>query len=549
MDASDMLGVLRRSGLLDPLRGSAVAVGLGRWGPSLAAGATAGALRTPFGTAVIDEHGRLTWSQLDRRTTRLARGIHGIGAGRGATAGILCRNGVGFVVAAIATAKAGLTPVLLNTGSSAAQLEEILGRESVDLLLVDDDRADEFSGIDFDGRIVTVSSFDRLEVMGRRRIDPLVPKIAAPVLMTSGTTGTPKGARRSMRPNSAGAGILGLIPYRSDDVFVVPAPLFHAWGFSNLALALTLGATTVAIDRFTPAAVVEAVANYDGTVLVAVPVMLKRLLVEPELDLAPLRRLRIAGSSGSALPAALAIEWMDRTGDNLYNLYGSTEVGSATIATPDDLRAAPGTAGRLIPGCDVRVLDHAGVAVEPGVTGRLFVAGGGAFDGYSGGGGKAVIAGAMATGDIGSFDSDGRLFISGRADDMIVSGGENVFPGSVEAVLLAEPGVIDAAVVGVDDDDFGQRLCAYVHLADNAAPSEQDLRDAVKRKLGRHYAPRDVVFVDTIPRNRAGKVLRRLLGGQRAGTCSPVSPGCRSRSRRPDPSTRPVGEHHTGQFA
>lgn len=165
---------------------------------------------------------------------------------------------------------------------------------------------------------------------------------------------------------------------------------------------------------------VEAVANYDGTVLVAVPVMLKRLLVQPELDLAPLRRLRIAGSSGSALPAALAIEWMDRTGDNLYNLCGLTEVGSATIATPDDLRAAPGTAGRVILGCDVWVRDHAGVAVEPGVTGRLFVAGGGAFDGYSGGGGKAVIAEAMATGDIGSLDSDGRLFISGRADDMIV---------------------------------------------------------------------------------------------------------------------------------
>ena len=513
MDASDVLGLLRRSGLLDPLRGSAVAAGLARWGPSLAAGTMAGALRTPFAAAVIDERGCLTWSQLDRRTTRLARGIHGVGVGRGKTVGILCRNGSGFVVAAVAAAKAGLTPVLLNTGSSAAQLEEVLEREAVDLLLADDDRADELSTITFDGRIVSVSSFDRLEAAGRRRVDPLVPKVAAPVLMTSGTTGTPKGARRSVRSGSAGAGvgILGLVPYRSDDVFVVPAPLFHAWGFSNLTLALTLGATTVAVDRFTPAAVVDAVAEHDGTVLVAVPVMLKRLLAEPDLDLDPLRRLRIAGSSGSALPAALATEWMDRTGDNLYNLYGSTEVGSATIATPDDLRAAPGTAGRPIPGCDVRVLDHAGAAVESGATGRLFVAGGGAFDGYSGGGGKAIIAGAMATGDVGHFDADGRLFVSGRADDMIVSGGENVFPGSVEAVLLAEPGVVDAAVVGVDDAEFGQRLAAHVHLAADATTTEQDLRDAVKRALGRHYAPRDVVFVDTIPRNPAGKVVRRLL--------------------------------------
>ena len=263
MDASDVLGLLRRSGLLDPLRGSAVAAGLARWGPSLAAGTMAGALRTPFAAAVIDERGRLTWSQLDRRTTRLARGIHGVGVGRGKTVGILCRNGSGFVVAAVAAAKAGLTPVLLNTGSSAAQLEEVLEREAVDLLLADDDRADELSTITFDGRIVSVSSFDRLEAAGRRRVDPLVPKVAAPVLMTSGTTGTPKGARRSVRSGSAGAGvgILGLVPYRSDDVFVVPAPLFHAWGFSNLTLALTLGATTVAVDRFTPSAVVDAVAE------------------------------------------------------------------------------------------------------------------------------------------------------------------------------------------------------------------------------------------------------------------------------------------------
>ena len=513
MDASETLGVLRRSGMLDPFRGTAVAAGLSRWGPSLAAGTMAGALRTPLGTAVIDEHGRISWSQLDRRTSRLARGFHAIGVGRGATVGILCRNSIGFVLAAVSTAKAGLTPVLLNTGSSAIQLEEILERETVALLLVDDDRADELAAIDFDGRIVSVSAFRRLEAAGRRRVDPLLPKVVAPVLMTSGTTGTPKGARRSVRSVSSGAarGVFGLIPYRSADVFVIPAPLFHAWGFANLSVALALGSTIVTIDRFSPAGVVDAVADHDGTVLVAVPVMLKRLLNATDLDLGPLRRLRITGSSGSALPGALATEWMDRTGDTLYNLYGSTEVGSATIATPDDLRIAPGTAGRPIPGCEVRVLDHAGAVVAPGTTGRLFVAGGGAFDGYSGGGGRAIIDGAMATGDVGSVDADGRVFVSGRADDMIVSGGENVFPGSVEAVLSVQPGVIDVAVLGVRDEEFGQRLVAYVHLSERGMTSEQDLRAAVTRELGRHYAPREIVFVDSIPRNPAGKVARQLL--------------------------------------
>lgn len=513
MDRSETLDLLRRSGLLDPLRSGAVAAGISRWGPSLAAGVMAGALRTPLGPAVVDESGSISWSALDRRTTQLARGIHGLGVGRGSTVGILCRNHVGFVVAVVAAAKAGLTPVLLNTGSAAAQLEEILDREAVDLVLTDDDRRDELDSIDVDGRIVDVASFERLQRAGRRRLDPLVPKVAAPVLMTSGTTGTPKGARRSMRSASAGAGvgILGMVPYRNDDVFVIPAPLFHAWGFSNLSVSLTLGARTVLVDRFSPEAMVDAVAEHGGTVLVAVPVMLKRTLAEPGLDLEPLRQLRITASSGSALPAALATEWMDRAGDNLYNLYGSTEVGSATIATPDDLRDAPGTAGRPIPGCDVRVLDGKGRPVDPGDAGRLFVAGGGAFDGYSGGGSKAVIDGAMATGDVGYFDADGRLFVSGRADDMIVSGGENVFPASVENVLLAQPGIVDAAVVGVDDDDFGQRLQAFVLLGPDATTSEDDLRDAVRHELGRHYAPRDVVFVDDIPRNAAGKVLRRRL--------------------------------------
>jgi fatty-acyl-CoA synthase len=161
--------------------------------------------------------------------------------------------------------------------------------------------------------------------------------------MAFGTTGTPKGARRSVHGASAGAtvGMLGQIPCRSADVFVIPAPLFHAWGFANLTLAFALGATMVAIDRFTPEGVVDAVAEHDVTVLVAAPMMLKRMLIEPDLDRDPLRRLRITGSSGSALSAALATEGMDRAGDNLYNLCGSTEVGSATIATPGALRREP----------------------------------------------------------------------------------------------------------------------------------------------------------------------------------------------------------------
>jgi len=512
MDPAATLDLLRRSRLLDPLRVGALATGFGRWGPTIAAGVMAGAIRTPFGVALIGGTERLSWRQLDRRTTRLARGLLDAGARRGGRAAVLCRNHAGFVVALAGVAKAGLTPVLLNTGSSAAQLDEIIDREEVDLVIADSDRLDDLRSTSFAGPLVDAGRLDGVAPAGRSRIEPLLPSTAVPVLMTSGTTGVPKGARRTVRSGSpsVGLGMLEVVPFRGDDVFVIPAPLFHAWGFGNLMIAMVLGARVVVVDRPSPAAIVDAVVAHRATVLVAVPVMLQRILAEPDLDLEPLQQLRVTASSGSALAGALATEWMDRAGDNLYNLYGSTEVGSATIATPVDLRHAPGTAGRAIPGCEIRILDDAGHPVAAGEPGRIFVAGGGAIDGYSGGGSKEVIDGAMSTGDTGVL-RDGLLFISGRSDDMIVSGGENVFPRVVEDVVLGCEGVADAAVVGVPDAEFGQRLRAHVQVEADASVTAEAIEAAVRVELGRHYVPRDVVFVDEIPRNATGKLLRRGL--------------------------------------
>ena len=202
---------------------------------------------------------------------------------------------------------------------------------------------------------------------------------------------------------------------------------------------------------------------------------------------------------------------MDTFGDVLYNLYGSTEVAWATIATPEDLRAAPGTAGRPPMGTVVKLLDEQGHEVPRGQTGRIFVANEMVFEGYTGGGGKEIIAGLMSTGDVGRLDQAGRLFVDGRDDEMIVSGGENVFPREVEDLLADHEAIEEAAVLGVPDEEFGQRLKAFVVRRAGSKLDAGAVQEYVKNNLARYKSPRDVVFIEELPRNATGKVLKREL--------------------------------------
>jgi acyl-CoA synthetase (AMP-forming)/AMP-acid ligase II len=243
-----------------------------------------------------------------------------------------------------------------------------------------------------------------------------------------------------------------------------------------------------------------------------VPVMLKRILDLPEethrrYDTSSLRTVAV---SGSALSGELANRFMDEFGDILYNLYGSTEVAWVSIATPRDLRRAPGTAGRAPPGTEIRIVDDEGLEVLPGETGRIFVRNSAPFEGYTGGGSKEVIDGFMATGDVGHLDDAGRLFVEGRDDDMIVSGGENVFPQEVEELLEARGDVREAAVIGVEDAEWGQRLKAFV-VPRAGEPSEEELKEYVRRNLARYKVPREIELLDELPRNQIGKVLKREL--------------------------------------
>ena len=520
------LGVLAGAGLLRPRRPDrllAAGLSLHRWGLSLPGGLAAATALFGREVAVIDPSGSLTFEDLDRRSSALANGLARCGIREGDRVGLMCRNHAGFVVAMLALGKLGTDVLMLNTGFAGPQLREVLRREEAAAVILDE----EFESLVGDAcsaerRVLAATQGPRhdqptLEALigGAGDAEPRPPERQSRItILTSGTTGTPKGAARS-QPRSADpvVSLLSRIPLRQRETTLVAAPLFHAWGFAHLSLGLVLSSTLVLQPRFDPEEVLAAIEQHRVTALAAVPVMLRRIVDLPEKVRAryDTSSLRVIAVSGSALPGELATRVMDAFGDVVYNLYGSTEVAWATIATPEDLRAAPGTAGRPPLGTVLRIVGDKDEELPPGQVGRIFVGNDMLFEGYTGGGSKAMLDGLMATGDVGRLDDHGRLFIEGRDDEMIVSGGENVFPAEVEELLGGHPDIAEAAVVGVSDEEWGQRLAAHVVTRRGRRLSEDDVKAYVRSRLARYKVPRDVHFVPELPRNETGKVLKRAL--------------------------------------
>jgi acyl-CoA synthetase (AMP-forming)/AMP-acid ligase II len=525
--------VLREAGVVGlhrPDKSVKVVSALLRWGASPALGITTAAIHYPEETALIDERGSLTFEQLHRRSNALAHAFERMGIGYGDGVGIMCRNHRGFIETTLAAAKLGASALYLNTMFAGPQLVEVTRRESPKALVYDEEFAGLLDGVDEAiQRVVgwteegegeaTAPTLDSLIASAEDASLKPPPDKPRFVILTSGTTGTPKGAQRSSPDGlMAVAALIDRIPYRSRETMMVAAPLFHSWGFFHFIMSLPTASTLVLRRRFDPEGTLRAVQEHRAQVLAVVPVMLQRILQLPEETLASydLSSLRITSLSGSALPGELAIEWMDRFGDTIYNLYGSTEVAYATVATPEDLRQAPGTAGLPPRGTVVRLYDEAGREVPRGEVGRIFVGNEMSFEGYTGGGGKEAIDGLLCSGDVGHLDAAGRLFVDGRDDEMIVSGGENVFPREVEDLLADHEAVVEVAVIGVEDEEYGQRLKAFVVLADEAELSEEELKAHVKANLAAYKAPREVEFLDELPRNATGKVLKRELHAREA---------------------------------
>jgi acyl-CoA synthetase (AMP-forming)/AMP-acid ligase II len=209
--------------------------------------------------------------------------------------------------------------------------------------------------------------------------------------------------------------------------------------------------------------------------------------------------------------------FMDEFGDIIYNNYNATEAGMIATATPVDLRAAPDTAGKPAIGTEIRILNEDFREMPTGEVGQIFVRNSNRFDGYTTGAGKDFHDGFMASGDVGRLDEAGRLYVVGRDDEMIVSGGENVYPIEVEKTLAAHPDVAEATVLGVDDEQYGQRLAAFVVLAQGASLTTDDLKQHVRHNLANYKVPREIVVLDELPRSSTGKISRRDLLGRLSG--------------------------------
>jgi acyl-CoA synthetase (AMP-forming)/AMP-acid ligase II len=519
--------VLTQAGVIRPF-GPVTLVGLVRtlreWGMGVAGGFSAVAIRYPERTGLVDELGELTFREIDERSNALADQLARRGVQEGDGVALLARNHRGFVDATLAIAKLGANVLLLNTAFAAPQLGEVCEREGAKMVIHDeefDDLVDRakvsmprllaWTDATSDAR----ETLESLIAAGSRAHRSAPAREGKMVILTSGTTGTPKGAPRGGGNFEAAVALLERIPLRSGWRSHVAAPLFHTWGFAHLSLSMLLGSTVVLTRRFDPEGALKVLTEKQCDSFVVIPVMLQRILRLPQetLDSYDLSRVKVVAASGSAMPGNLSIEWMDQFGDTLYNIYGSTEVAWASVAQPKDMRAAPGTAGKLPVNTIVRIYDHEGNEVPTGETGRIFVGNSMLFEGYTGGGHKERIDGLMSSGDVGRFDEEGRLFVEGRDDEMIVSGGENVFPKEVEDCLARHDGVVEVAAIGVDDDEFGKRLRAFVVRAEGFEVSEEQLRDHVKANLARYKVPREFVFLDELPRNATGKILKRELDG------------------------------------
>ena len=511
-----------------PQNYAAMAADIYKWGefgmlPAL------NARRHPDRAACIDEDGEFTCRELDEAAHAVANGLIEKGVKGGDGVAILARNTRWFLIANYGAARVGARIILLNSEFSGPQIKEVAEREGAKLIIYDDEYTTAVSkaepelgklralGTNPDSDEDSGSQDETLADLIERSSKEPAPKAArhaSIIILTSGTTGTPKGANRSTPPTLAPVGgILSHVPFKANEVTSLPAPMFHALGYLHGTIAMFLGSTLVLRRKFKPPLVLEDIEKHKVTAMVVVPVMLSRILDAIEkMDKKPdLSSLKIVFVSGSALGADLAERSLKDLGPVIYNMYGSTEIAFATIAEPKHLEFNSSTVGPVVKGVKVKIFDDNGQELPQGEVGRIFVGNAFPFEGYTGGGKKQIIDGLLSSGDVGYFDENGLLYISGRDDEMIVSGGENVFPAEVEDLITGHPDVVEATAIGVEDKEWGQRLRAFVVKKEDADLDEDTVKHYVRDHLARYKVPREVIFLGELPRNPTGKILKREL--------------------------------------
>jgi acyl-CoA synthetase (AMP-forming)/AMP-acid ligase II len=526
-DAAGLIATMRRARLIAPMRPDKylrIAAAMQRENMGITSGFASAAQRCPDRPGLVDELGTLTWREIDQRSDAFAAALQALPGGPPNVIGLMARNHRGFVEALIASNRIGADVLLLNTSFAGPALAEVVERERADAVIYDEeftatvDRAladnNEVTRIvawaDGPGGGLTVEKMIADHAGERPQRSSHKNRV---ILLTSGTTGTPKGATHSGGSPLVLKSILDRTPWRAEEPVVIMAPMFHAWGFSQVAFAASMACTIVTRRKFDPEATLELIDRERATGLCVVPVMFDRIMELPDEVRTRYsgRSLRFAAASGSRMRPDVVTKFMDQYGDVIYNNYNATEAGMIATATPQDLRAAPDTAGKPAEGTEIRILDADFREVPTGETGSIYVRNSTQFDGYTSGTTKDFHEGFMSSGDVGYLDDAGRLFVVGRDDEMIVSGGENVYPIEVEKALTAHPDVVEASVIGVDDEQFGQRLAAFVVLTDGGSATPEALKHYVRENLANYKVPRQITILDELPRNNTGKIVRREL--------------------------------------
>jgi fatty-acyl-CoA synthase len=485
----------------------------------------------PDREALISDARRLTFRDLDTRVDRLAAGLHRHhGLRRGDSAVLVMHNRGELLEAQAAMSRIGGGAVSVSWRSTEDELEYLVDHSGARAVIVESSVADATLAIR--DRLPRVPRENYIGVGARRAglVDyehvlqggaAAVDEAAEPgavIIYTSGTTGKPKGAVRRF-PREMQDAVLRLLletPIHHDDRHLVVCPMYHSTAFGFIGFTMAVGGTVVIAPRFEPEAFLALVERERITTTAVVPTMLHRILELPDEVIGKYDTSTLRGvfSGGAPLSGTLARRFMERFGEVLFNFYGATETGVNTLATPAELLASPGTIGHAIDGNEIVLLDEDGNAVKPGETGELWVKNAMLVAGYhrdDDATRASMREGYFSVGDLAHVDSRGLFHIDGRKRDMIISGGVNVYPAEVEETLSRHPAIAEASVIGMPDEEWGERVRAFVRLTDGQTVSAEDVIAFAREHLAGPKCPRDVVFLDELPKNPTGKVLKREL--------------------------------------
>ncbi len=487
--------------------------------------------------AVVCGNTRLTYTELDDEIIRLSRALESLGLSSGEPVALMLPNCVEHLVAQETMPRVGALAVQIGYRLRGPEIAHILDNSDPQILIYHHSYQHEVKlGVatgEFleESQLIVVGAPPGEEVYGTRYEELLLLQSTelphargagegGVIIYTSGTTGKPKGATRSWKDTGiiSVTDMMAQVGMRNDDRHIVVCPLYHSGALAFAKMMTSLGATVVLADHFEAESVLQIIEKERITCAFMVPTMLVRInaLNEDTKSSYDTSSLRWVMSGAAPLSTATASAFQDHFGPILHNFYGATETGTVTHAKPEDHCEHPGTVGRPLRGNELRILDEEGEELPPGEVGELYVRNGMLIGGYYRNHDATMASlreGFFSVGDLAKLDEDGYLYLASRKHDMVISGGVNIYPREIEEVLHHHADIMEAAVIGVPDDEWGESLRAFVVARPGSGLSEFLVVEHCKAHLAGYKQPRSVVFLDEMPRNATGKILKRQLRG------------------------------------